>query len=211
MKRSSGWCWWPPSSLQSPTIEAKAWQFFYIGVTLNRDPTVRGKKEKKRKKGGGERERKREKGMEGEEGRRRWGGGKERKKKKETLRFQKNLWRHHQTAQDGSFCILGSLSIVTRRWGEQRERKKERKRVHFLPAGLKQFVPGLGNLPYPLMGSPLVLSAVSSLTVIVYPALCSLELVVEAGPDFVELGTWSLKKSYHDPGPPHIRLNFGEL
>jgi len=38
---------------------SKKRQFFYVGATINRDQTVRGKKEKERKKEGGKRKRKR--------------------------------------------------------------------------------------------------------------------------------------------------------
>jgi len=83
---------------------SKKRQFFYVGATINRDPTVRGKKEKERKKEGGkrkrkrarrreekerEKEKKRERGRKEERGRRRRGKGKEREKEKEALSFQK--------------------------------------------------------------------------------------------------------------------------
>jgi len=69
-------------------------QFFYVGVILNRDLMVRGKKERKKEEGKRKRKRKRKRGREGERGRRRRGEGKEREKEKEELSFEKNLCWH---------------------------------------------------------------------------------------------------------------------
>jgi len=60
-------------------------QLFYVGAILNRDPTVRGKKERNKEEGKRKRKRKRKRGREGERGRRRRGERKEREKEKEEL------------------------------------------------------------------------------------------------------------------------------
>jgi len=82
----SVWVSSPPGALvHAAPRDLAAAQFFYVGAILNRDPTVRGNKERKKEEGKRKRKRKRKRGREGERGRRRRGEGKERQKEKEEL------------------------------------------------------------------------------------------------------------------------------